>query len=137
MKMNKTTVTMNAMNITTPLVPGWKRLGNSVRFFYHDDDDNRHVHVKARRWMSREERVGRRSVCLGEQDSRQLVQRERCIAQVQRFVSIRTLMAEGTLRITCRHLKFRAVSPNFTTNLRAKWRSYKAGRKRSFPSQIW
>lgn len=41
---------------------------------------------------------------LREQKSRQPAQRERCIAQGQRFISIRTLMAEGTLRITCRHL---------------------------------
>lgn len=33
MKMNKTTVTMDAKKITTPLVSGWKRLVNSVRFF--------------------------------------------------------------------------------------------------------
>lgn len=58
MKMNKTTVTMNAKKITTP---SWvEEIRKFSKIFYHDDDDdNRQVQVKSRRWVSREERVGR------------------------------------------------------------------------------
>lgn len=70
---------------------------------------------------------------LGEQDSKQPAKRERCIAQVQRFISIRTLMAEGTLRITCRHLKIPCSKPKFYNEFVSEMEVVESWEKEKFP----